>query len=202
MLGFDHTVANQLDKEDIIIYNNAMSHIAEPGIVYVMKDENANGVADDIWYEIAGSEFNKPGYEKEYSVTYSRPETVDSDVIWTDSKGSSGVVKVNTFHKQSYYPEWISADTYTLKGTLLPSTGIDLSNQSYAKSSPFAYGYADNTPGGDKIDIAEAVDMNGNKVNLSGVDFIKIQTGIQANLGWLGELSTEVLGVADLSLIP
>ncbi len=201
-LGFDHTVINKSNEADIIIYNNAMSTIAEPGVIYVMKDENKNGLADDTWYEIAGSEFNKPGYVRNYTVTYTRPEPATADVAWTDNQGNSGVVKVNTFHKQSYYPEWMSASSYTLTGSLLPSSGIDTTNPTFTTSSPFAFGYADNTTGGDQIDISDAIDANGNKVNLSGIDFIKIQTGIQADMGWLGELSTEILGVADLSMIP
>ena len=98
-----------------------------------------------------------------------------------------------------FYPSWLAANEYTLTGTLLPSTGI--MNNGIITSQPFAYGYADNLVNGDKIDISDAVDAAGNTVALTGINFIKIQTGIQANLGILGELSTEVLGVADLSLV-
>lgn len=55
--------------------------------------------------------------------------------------------------------------------------------------------------GGDEIDIAHAVDKDGRTAGLQGVDFIKIQTGIQYNMGWLGEQSTEVAGVADINLL-
>jgi hypothetical protein len=47
-----------------------------------------------------------------------------------------------------------------------------------------------------------AIDSLGRPVKLKGIDFVKVQTGIQANLGWLGELSTEVTGIADMSLLP
>lgn len=206
VLGFDHSVINQADKDDIIIYGNPMTTFAEPGIVWVMEDTNANGLADDTWYEVAGSEFNKPGYQRNYAVTYSKPAADATPVPWIDSDGVSGVVKTNTYHKQAYFPDMKDKDgktitMYTVKGSKLPSSNIDQSNGAMVTSKPFDWGYADNTVDGDKIDIANAVDQNGKKVVLKGINFIKIQTGIQADMGWLGELSTEVVGVEDISLI-
>lgn len=200
VLGFDHTVENIGGEEDFVVYGNAMSNFAEPGVIWVMKDENGNGLPDDTWYEIAGSETGKEGYIRDYEVTYARPDPATGDVPWTDNKGNAGVVSTNTFHTQPYYPEWLGA-TYTVRGVLLPSSNIDMTVPTYITSAPFAYGYADNTSGGDKIDISWAIDKDGNHVALSGIDFVKIQTGIQANMGWLGELSTEVTGVADLQLL-
>jgi hypothetical protein len=200
VLGFDHTVLNQTDKEDIIIYGNASTGFAEPGVVWVMHDTNNNGKPDDVWYELSGSVQQQMGYSTNYSITYTRPATATSDVTWKDSQGKTGVVKTNTFHKQAYYPEWITADTYTLTGTLLPSTNINDKNLSFITSNAFAYGYADNTVDGDKLDIDNAIDGKGNKVKLKGIDFVKIQTGIAYDLGWLGELSTEVKGVADIKV--
>lgn len=206
VLGFDHSVINQADKDDVIIYGNPMTTFAEPGIVWVMEDTNANGLADDTWYEVAGSEFNKPGYQRNYAVTYSKPAADATPVPWIDSDGVSGVVKTNTYHKQAYFPDMKDKDgktitMYTVKGSKLPSSNIDQSNGAMVTSKPFDWGYADNTVDGDKIDIANAVDQNGKKVVLKGINFIKIQTGIQADMGWLGELSTEVVGVEDISLI-
>ncbi|WP_256009642.1 PKD-like domain-containing protein [Desertivirga xinjiangensis] len=201
VLGFDHTVLDVADKEDIIVYGNGSSSSAEPGIVYVMRDDNKNGLADDTWYELSGSAYNSPGYERNYSVTYTRPNPATADIPWRDSKGNTGVVKTNNFHKQAYYPEWIAENEYTLTGSLLPSSNIDMSNPNFIKSAPFEFGYADNIAGSDKLDIKNAINAEGKTVKLYGIDFIKIQTGIQASLGWLGELSTEVTGVADLSLV-
>ena len=200
VLGFDHTVINN-EGEDIIIYNNAMGNFAEPGIIYVMQDENGNGKPDDTWYELAGSDFGNDGYIRNYSVTYTRPDPVTADVPWKDNQGKSGVVATNAFHKQSYFPEWIEENEYTITGSILSSKNINMTNPSYITSASFEYGYADNTQGGDRLDISNAVDKDGKKITLKGIDFIKIQTGIQADMGWLGELSTEVLGVADLKLV-
>jgi hypothetical protein len=201
VLSFDHTVLNQDNKDDLMIYGNAFAGFAEPGVVWAMQDSNNNGLADDTWYELTGSAEGTAGLARNYAITYTRPTTATADVTWIDNKGGSGVVKTNAFHKQAYYPEWITTNTYTLTGTLLPTTNIDNSNPGNIKSNAFANGYADNTPGGDKVDIANAIDAQGKRVNLKGIDFVKIQTGIPYNLGALGELSTEVSGVADLSLV-
>ena len=199
--AFDHTVINSKGENDFIIYGNGWSTFAEPGVIYVMQDDNGNGLPDDTWYEIKGSAHTLEGTIRDYKVTYFRPNTIDDDVAWEDNKGNTGFVLKNSFHKQAYYPELITEDSYTISGTLLSDINIDKSNPSMITSAPFEYGYADNTPGGDKIKIADAIDKDGKPVHLSGIDFVKIQTGIQANMGSLGEFSTEVTGVADLSLL-
>jgi len=197
--AFDHTVLNVEDSNDFIVYGNAMSTFAEPGVIWVMQDENANGIADDTWYEIKGSADALEGTIKNYSVTYTKPDPITADVPWTDSEGNSGVIATNSYHTQSYYPEIITADSYTITGTLLTDVNIDTSKV-FVTSMPFKSGYADNTSSGDEIDINAAIDSEGNSVNLIGIDFIKIQTGIQSNMGWLGEFSTEITGIADLNL--
>ncbi|EHQ30522.1 hypothetical protein [Mucilaginibacter paludis] len=199
VLGFDHTVLDVAGKPDLIIYGNAFIGFAEPGVVWVMQDSNGNGKPDDTWYELTGSAQYKTGYLRNYSVTYTRPGCDTCSVLWKDSQGKTGVVKTNIFHTQPYFPIGIKANSYTLTGTLLPSSNIDNSNPSYITSAPFDFGYADNTAGGDQVDIANAIDSNGDRVTLKGIDFIKVQTGIQYNMGWLGEQSTEVGGAADLS---
>ncbi|MGY4384275.1 hypothetical protein ACVWYN_001301 [Pedobacter sp. UYP24] len=193
--GFDHTVINKADDDDIIVYGNAFANFSEPGVVWVMQDENGNGKPDDTWYELTGSEFGKEGYIRNYSVTYTRPTPPSLSVAWKDNKGGSGVVK-QSFHKLNHYPLWITSNEFTRTGTLLPSTGIKGS-----VSAALGFGYADNKAGGDKVDIANAIDKDGRKVVLKGIDFIKVQTGIMADLAFFGELSTEVTGIADLSLI-
>jgi hypothetical protein len=184
-----------------MVVGNATTGFAEPGIVWVMQDQNGNGKPDDTWYELAGSETRQPGYLRNYAVTYYKPNPSNGNVPWKDNKGDSGYVLTTIYHTQDYYPDSPGTASYTLSGTLLPSSNVDTSNYANVTSNPFAYGYCDNTPGGNPVDIAMAIDSLGNRVKLKGIDFVKIQTGIEANLGLLGELSTEVSAVWDVHLL-
>ncbi|WP_134091755.1 cell surface protein [Olivibacter sp. XZL3] len=200
ILGFDHSVVNRPNKKDIAIYGNAANNFSEPGIVWVMKDENGNGIPDDTWYEIKGSEFGKAGYTRNYVVTYFNSGDASFDVTWKDNRDGEGKISKNSVHNQSYFPTWVEKESYTLSGSLLPNTNIDKTNPQFIVSAPFAYGYVDNNVNGDEIDIADAIDENGAEVDLPSIDFIKIQTGILADLGSLGELSTEITAVEDLNI--
>lgn len=205
---------------DFTIYGNATATWSEPGIVQVMKDENGNGLPDDTWYEIAGSDHFWKSTVSNYQVTYQNPGSSQaSDIHWTDNLGNSGIIPENSFHQQPYYPKTdlfpeVSPESYTLSGTRI-SGQIDLSNPGIVVSAHRAFGYADNTPvlsfseplpdnpytpeiegsGGDAIDISWAVDANKKPVYLDKINFIRIYTGMNALAGWLGEISTEVTGI-------
>lgn len=206
-VGFDHPIVNVKGEKDFLVYGNAFVNGAEPGVIMVMQDDNGNGLPDDTWYEIAGSEYGNKSTVLNYEITYYKPSAeddaatiaIDNYIRWTDNLGGEGFIPKNSFHKQSYYPQWITAESYTLRGTLLPknATGGGTS----WKLPAFEYGYADNQPNADenaKINIEWAVDAEGNPANLESIDFIRIHTGENQVCGWLGETSTEVLGVEDL----
>lgn len=83
-VGFDHTIPNVPGEYDFKIYGNAYYDMygtlldkpggnSEPGIVLVSKDTNGNGLPDDEWYELAGSEYNSPATIRNYEITYYRP---------------------------------------------------------------------------------------------------------------------------------
>jgi hypothetical protein len=187
-----------------------------------MKDENANGVADDIWYELAGSDYWFSTTQKEQQVSYFNPGgSMAADVPWEDQSGNHGVIKANIIYTQPYYPlqdsfPAINPDSLLLGGTLLQ--GLIFEHPTGIKSIRRAFGYADNqlrgsepytipdnpytrepeNSGGDAFDIAWAVDSEGNYVDLDQVHFIKVQSGILADGGRLGELSTELTGAVDI----
>ncbi|MGL5681521.1 MAG: PKD domain-containing protein [Marinifilaceae bacterium] len=211
--------------------NNGMlnSGSCEPGIIMVAYDANQNGIADnDEWYEIAGSAHIDPTAEvwyqasadagnnvnlySNYEITYHRPTNEPSNsaewntyIRWEDNQGNSGYKTKNEFHRQPYFPQWITADKLTFKGTCLPQNGIDKSGQgTFYVLHKFHYGYADNdinTGTEAAIDIDWAVNANGERVNLPGVDFIKVYTGVNQENGWTGECSTEISGIEDLHLL-
>ena len=205
---FDSPVANA-EGYDLIILGNAFATSAEPGVVMVSRDANHNGIADDRWYEIAGSEYANSTLN--YEVTYYRPEA-DKDTIkelkeyirWTDNQGNSGWLSKNATHPQGYYPTWIMADSLTFRGTLLPTNANDKNGDgSYFELRPYERGYADNQPNsnesGCSIDINWAVDEDGNAVTLEAIDFIRIHTAVNAvDLGQIGEASTEISAIRAL----
>ena len=53
---------------DFTIFGNSFSGSSEPGVVWVMKDENLNGLPDDSWYEISGSSHLFSGTVKNYQI--------------------------------------------------------------------------------------------------------------------------------------
>lgn len=207
--AFDHTVMNFEGEKDFRIWGNAFYELtnpsakggsAEPGIVMVSYDANCNGEPDDPWYELAGSEYSNE--KRNYSVTYTRS---DGDIPWVDSDGNSGFVSLNMFHKQDYFPRWVSGNTLSFTGSRLPDNTIDQSgNGTYYVLYSFDWGYVDNHPNEfadlNSFDIGWAVDSEGNKVNLPGADFIRVYTGVNQSSGWLGETSTELSKARDLHI--
>ena len=193
---------------------NTFKGSSEPGIVYVMQDTNGNTLPDDEWYELKGSEYGKEETVQDYAVTYYRPTYSGADVQWKDNQGVKGKIDyLKQYHDQpSYYPAWIGTDSYTLYGPCLKSRTYDQSgNGSYWVNGEYDWGYADNF-GNDRLSeddnaaagamkvyfkISNAVDKNGQPANLKYIDFIRVQTGVNAKAGWLGENSTEVFGFTD-----
>lgn len=225
--GFDHTVINVPGEKDFRIWGNAFYELinpeklggsCEPGIVMVSYDVNCNGIPDDPWYELAGSEYNKPTTLHNYTITYHAPDPdrkiVEDEsgmlcdmnyIAWQDSQGDSGYVHKNVFHSQDYYPKWLNGTDITFTGTLLPDNAIDTSGiGSYYVLYSFPWGYVDNHPNDNEdlnsFDISWAVDSEGNPVNLPGADFIRVYTGLNQYCGWIGETSTELSRAADLHI--
>jgi len=217
-LGFSAPVYNHPDHPygiDFTIFGNAFPGSSEPGIVWVMKDLNNNGLPDDRWYQIAGSEYFNPLTKQHYRLKWKSAR--DGSAVWTDEANNTGTLRKNEFHLQSYYPEQevfceYPPDSVVFEG---PHLGIFASTSDEKTIlPPLAFGYADNmgmvrntaltvpdnpyTPevqegcGGDPIDISWAVDSAGKYVDLDRIDFIKITTGSLMITGQLGELSTEV----------
>lgn len=218
VMGFDHTIINIPGTYNFQVTGNAFNNWAEPGVIQVSADVNGNGLPDDAWYEIAGSDYNHEKTVHKYEITYYKPAAdkvptpnndypfiTDSTYIkWTDNQGKSGYYSKNSFHAQNYFPNW-KGDKLVLSGTKIREDHLrDQSGTgSYYVLPALDFGYADNWSNGDEksgIKISWAVDDKGKPANLKGIDFIRVHTGMRAEGGWLGEVSTEVGGVKDLNL--
>lgn len=203
----------------------------EPGIVYAGVGASPETAQ---WYELAGSEYYTT-QRHNFKITYHKPtaETGDHSLpcsifdkyirfaaSWTEPDGtpcdSTGYLMKNSFHMQSYWPQWEDKEEMTFHGSRLPDNainyggdGTDADNPQYWITYRYAsdsYGYADAAPNSDDtyttFDLDWAVDKNGNPVNLDHADFIRIQTGVLQQCGRTGETSTEVAGLVNLHLLP
>lgn len=196
---FDHTVINAYGKRDFIIRMNENTNTLKfsPVSIYVAYDANKNGIADENeWYEIAGSEYNKSTTVKNYEVTYFKPDQSKAAVTgkadwqfdkeylkWSDNKNNSGfITKTTKNRRKNYYPQWLG-ESYTVKGTKVNLPVKDVSDGAGTSFNvgTFEWGY-----GGIKdpsIDISWAVDKDGKKVHLPGIDFVKVYVSSYAETG-------------------
>lgn len=169
-VGFDHPVVNVAGKPDFEIFGNAFvaegtdaGGSSEPGIVLVSVDVNGNGIADDPWYELAGSAYNDTDTRHDYVMTYYKPaddkpvvkganrSIIDMEHIhWTandeDENNREGYYIQLRIHNHPYWPLWLPADS-----TVMTRTGSRL-RKNYEQFGTmviqrfFDYGYADNKP--------------------------------------------------------
>ncbi len=223
--AFDHSVVNAINQKDFMIEGNAFYASAgnrngssEPGIVMVSIDVNQNGLPDDPFYELAGSEYTNPATIHQYSLTYHRtpanhtpqPDkkhslTDTTYILWTNNQGEQGYVHKNTFHSQDYFPLWLADSTVTFMGTRLPNNATDQSGKGTMwVLQPYDYGYADSHPNDSisrcSFDIDWAVNTDGQPAQLPCADFVRVYTGVQQQCGWIGEVSTEISHARDLNI--
>ncbi|MDR2848689.1 MAG: hypothetical protein LBV39_06240 [Bacteroidales bacterium] len=203
--GFDHSVRNVEGKADLQIRGNPIPSWCEPGVVWVMQDDNGNGLPDDTWYELRGSETGKSETKQRYAVTYFKPANANADVLWADNRGQTGSIDRLIYHQQPYYyPMFVEGDQYTLTGTGLASaTSL---NGTTEVSPCFSWGYVDNISSGnpDRADgalfwIEDAVQADGTAANLQYIDFVKVQTAATGKAVASGDVSTEAYPPVDLN---
>lgn len=202
---FDHPVVNVPGERDFAVFGNAFENNAEPATICVSVDRNQNGMPDDEWYEIKGSEYDNAATIHNYELTYTYSGEKQA-VAWTDNQDNSGSISRNKYHKQEYFPLWLtSKGMLTLTGCRLPDNASQVDNGEGGLMwilPAYEYGYADNQPNSNRegcsVDISWAVDAKGNSVTLPYVDFIRCQNAMNQTCGSIGETSTEIIGAEDL----
>lgn len=206
--GFNHNVLNG-EGGDFEVYG-LQGASPEPGIVYVMPDTNGDGLPNETWYELKGNQFTNS--RRNYWVRYYKAVADSANITWKDSEGTRGVLIsgfASNYSSGWWWPSTVG-DSITFHGTRLPDAYDNNSSGDtqywVVPHDRFTWGYAknmfgtdyDTAAGANKFDISNAVDSMGNQVNLPNIRFIKVQTAVLQQAGWLNEVSTEIRGAKDL----
>jgi hypothetical protein len=183
---------------EITIKGNAFNNWNEPGIVWVQEDKNSNGLPDETWYELRGSEDDNGAYRsmisRRYAMQYFNAnsegkvneygQTIRA-VYWFDAKGRGGLIP------GGWPRDWgVTGDRVTYTFTLLRDDAI------FGRSSPSMIpdefiGYVD-TVGRNRFYITDAIKADGAFASLGPAKFVKVQTALFVYGGAVGDISTEV----------
>jgi hypothetical protein len=198
-----------VNTNTITITGNAFDVWDEPGIVWVQEDRNGNGVPDEMWYEIKGSEDSNAAHQqyitRRIGITYynsSGEGTVNEygqiigGLFFVDSKGRMGT------WLGGWPKDWgvNDSDWVTYTGTLIrDGQGSSL----YAPSTitgPLS-GYVDVYSNGKSVLTVNNRDniirADGSATILGSIRFVKVQTAWFSYTA-TGEISTEIVNATGL----
>ncbi|RQO65957.1 hypothetical protein DBR43_27315 [Pedobacter sp. KBW06] len=187
---FDHTVANVAGKTDLEL--NAFCSIRDQPAVYVAYDRNKNGMPDeDEWYELKNDDYGQddiPEYEMIF--TYNKTETdarrIYSYFNWKDNQPSlakgevvtnktftSSMTAAGAFSSRGFFPGLNVADNTTKQAVIMDGWKTSFSRKgkrvtrNLTGAAPFFQKL--------NIDIDLAVNKKGERIQLPGIDFVKVQ---------------------------
>jgi hypothetical protein len=184
----------------ITIQGNGFETWSEPGVIWVQEDKNGNGIPDEMWYELTGSQdtsIYKSKIKRRYAIKHFASASFSTITIydqpvrrtyWTDSTGKCGAM----------FPGWPDkwgvdspADGVWVQytGTIVPIDGT-------------LSGYVDVYNAKDRsivtVDKNKAVCADGSKANINNIRFVKVQTGVFSYGGIFGDISTEIYSATGL----
>lgn len=223
VVGFDHTVINIPGERDFRVYGvneSVPNFVTAPGLLFVAYDKNGNGKPDDDeWYEIKGSAHKDNIVDSNFSVTYHRPAKdkapvqvgpfdpfQDRESVLTENSLGESFYLSLLRNRKDLCPSWIDQDKFTFTGKRF---NINIKPQVAGQYTLWQYdildwGYA-NAKDPD-IDIDWAIDKDGNKVHLSGIDYIKVVNCVSSDdivrySSLQTTASTKFAGAADLHIL-
>lgn len=207
--GFDHSVVNSNGDYDLAITGNPYGYQSEPGIIWVSQDENGDGLPNDTWYELKGSEYDKGTEIFEYAVTYYKPTKKQASVKWKDVDGKTGIIPHMTYWNpsDSYYMPWLPSPKHTFFGSKI--TDGSTYSDGMSNIPAMEWGYTDNL-GSDYFNgkigyaghfkISNAMTFDRKPANLEYIDFVLVQTSELGHTPNLGDISVEIGGIYDYHL--
>lgn len=223
IVGFDHTVVNVAGAEDFRLYGGDVSNPTSskanppaPGLIYVAYDKNKNGKPDaDEWYEIIGSQHSKANTIKNFKVTYHKKAAgeplvtssalfLDYEHVFCENNQEETYYLARPRAKKEFYPLWAAQTKVTYEGLKLD---VDFETARAGQttlwnSTPPEWGYVNAI--NPNIDIDWAVDKDGNKANLPGINFIKVVNCVSEPMGLCQQqssMATVFAGAGDLHLL-
>ncbi|PBJ16015.1 hypothetical protein [Flavobacterium sp. ACN6] len=223
VVGFDHTVVNVPGTSDFRVYGGDVTNSAvakanppAPGLIYVAYDKNKNGKPDaDEWYEIVGSQHAKSNTVKNFKVTYHKKAAgeplvtssalfLDYEHVFCENNQGETFYLARPRSRKEFYPLWASQTSVSYEGLKLDVdfTPLRPNQTTLWYSTPPEWGYV-NAVNPD-IDIDWAVDKNGNKANLPGIDFIKVVNCVSEPMGLCQQqssMATVFAGAGDLHIL-
>jgi hypothetical protein len=184
-------------KDSYSIRGNPMVGWREPGVVWMQEDKNGNGLPDELWYELPGSDETHPTRKnlitRRYALTYFKANGAGSkneygqlirEVYWADAKGRTGIIP-GGFPDRFWGVQgvWVTYTTTLLRddGEIL-APGYNMDDLT---------GYVD-TYDNMIFPVSRAVRADGTAANLTKVKFLKVQTSMFRYGDIFGDVSTEI----------
>jgi hypothetical protein len=184
-------------KGSVTITGNGFETWHEPGVVWIQQDENGNGIPDEMWQEVQGSDDkdnHKEHILRRHAITYFKSDNSEGQVneydqiiraiCWVDARGKMGVIPGgwptvgNEKGITGVAGNWI---TYT--GTLLRDGGNTIND------------------GTDRKGMSGYVDVyanNSQSLTVPNARFVKVQTAYFAYGTSVGDISTEIVSATGL----
>jgi len=197
----------------------------EPGVIEIARDANGNGIPDDPWYVIRAptEAIGRSGVPLGASLVSRTWDNDPNSATLPDDPAWYPEFALYPWLVPAGFPSSYQTTTFALvmppSGTALvghadvspvlvrgdldgnntvDTPGIAPEDFYTVPDNPWVFGVDPGSGGGDAFDIAWAVDpITGDRVNLDGFDFLRVSTGIDADQGSLGEVSTEIGSVSD-----